>query len=636
MTAQGVKRKLSAILSADVEGYSRLMAQDEVATVQTLTAYREVMTSLIQQHRGRVVDSPGDNLLAEFSSVVDAVQCAVAVQKEFQARNAELPEDRRMEFRIGINLGDVIEEGDRIYGDGVNIAARLEALADPGGICISKTAFDQIETKLPLGYEYLGDQTVKNIPKPVGAYRVLMEPRVTVAGAREEKKAWPVRRKAIVAGAAAVLVVAIAVGIWHFYVRPAPPPVEPASPEKMAYALPDKPSIAVLAFTNMSGDPEQEYFSDGLTEEIITTLSKASDLFVIARHSTFSYKGKPVKIKQVAEELGVRYVLEGSVRKGEDRVRVTAQLIDALTGHHLWAEAYDRELKDILAVQGEITKEIITALEVKLTKGEQARVFARGTDNVEAWALGGKAWKLQLRYSKENNVKARGLLERALKLDPDYPFLWTALGHTHYLDGRFAWTKSQAESFKRALEYYKKAITLDEEDPFAHGLLESIYLFQRQHEKAIAAGQRAISLDPNYADGYALLSQTMRYSGRFEEALTLIKKAMRLSPTPRLFYPITLGETYLMLGRYEEAIPIYKQLHERGRKGECPPWIGHAGLIRAYIGLGKEHEARAEAEELLRVRPTYSLERSRKQSPFKDPAHLERWLSPLRKAGLPD
>jgi adenylate cyclase len=247
MSAQGVKRKLSAILSADVEGYSRLMAEDEVSTVRTLTAYREVMTSLIQQHRGRVVDSPGDNLLAEFSSVVDAVQCAVAVQKEFQARNAELPEERRMEFRIGINLGDVIEEEDRIYGDGVNIAARLEALANPGGICISKTAFDQIETKLPLGYEYLGDQTVKNIPKPVGAYRVLMEPRVTVAGAREEKKAWPVRRKAIFAGAAAVIVLAIAVVVWRFYLTPTQPTVEPASVDKMVFPLPDKPSIAVLA-----------------------------------------------------------------------------------------------------------------------------------------------------------------------------------------------------------------------------------------------------------------------------------------------------------------------------------------------------------------------------------------------------
>ena len=291
MAEEKFRRKLTAILSADVAGYSRLMAEDESATVKTLETYREVMSTLIMQHRGRVIDSPGDNLLAEFTSVVDAVQCAVAVQKEFQARNTELPENRRMEFRIGINLGDVIEEGDRIYGDGVNIAARLEGLAAPGGICISKTAFDQIESKLPLGYEYLGEQTVKNIAKPVGAYHVLMEPRVTVAGK-----------------------------------------------EKRALQLPKEPSIAVLPFANISGDPEQEYFSDGLTEEIITALSKVYNMFVIARNSTFAYKGKPVKVQQVGEELGVRYVLEGSVRKAGDRVRITAQLVDAATGGHLWSE----------------------------------------------------------------------------------------------------------------------------------------------------------------------------------------------------------------------------------------------------------------------------------------------------------
>jgi TolB-like protein/class 3 adenylate cyclase len=340
MTKVGFKRKLTSIFSADVAGYSRLMGEDEAETVKTVTAYREIMADLINQHRGRVVDSPGDNLLAEFTSVVDAVQCAVAVQKELQARNAELPKDRRMEFRIGINLGDVIEEGKRIYGDGVNVGARLEALADPGGICISRTAFDQIETKLPLGYEYLGEQTVKNIGRPVGAYRVLMEPRVTAAGARVEEKAWPVRRKAILAGAIAALVVAIAAAIWNVYLRPAPP-VGVASLEKMAHPLPDKPSIAVLPFVNMSDDPQQEYFSDGITEEIITSLTKIPEVFVIARNSTFTYKGKPVKVQQVSEDLGVRYVLEGSVRKAGDRIRIIAQLADAIKGHQLWAERYE-------------------------------------------------------------------------------------------------------------------------------------------------------------------------------------------------------------------------------------------------------------------------------------------------------
>ena len=381
MAAEDFKRKLAAILSADAVGYSRLMAEDEAATVKTLATYREVMTSLIKQHRGRVVDSPGDNVLAEFSSVVDAVQCAVAVQKEFQARNAVLPENRRMEFRIGVNLGDVIEEEERIYGDGVNIAARLEALADPGGICVSKTAFDHIESKLPLGYEYLGEQEVKNIPKPVGAYRVLMEPRVTVADEIEKGKAVPVwRRKTVIAGAIAVLVVIIGVALWNFYLRP--PPIEPASVETMAYPLPEKPSVAVLPFVNMSDDPKQEFFSDGLTDQIIAALSKVPELFVIARNSSFTYKGKPVKVQQVAEDLGVRYVLEGSVRTSEDKLRVTAQLIDALKGHHLWTEQYDREIKEVFAVQDDITGQILGALQVQLTSGPEA---TWGTQNLQAY-----------------------------------------------------------------------------------------------------------------------------------------------------------------------------------------------------------------------------------------------------------
>jgi TolB-like protein/class 3 adenylate cyclase len=636
MADEGFKRKLAAILSADVEGYSRLMDDNEEATVRTITAYRTAINDLVQQYRGRVVDTTGDNLLAEFTSVVDAVNCAVEIQRELAERNAELPDNRKMEFRIGVNLGDVIEEESRIYGDGVNIAARVEAMSKAGGICISGRAYDQVENKLGLEYENLGEHQVKNITRPIRVYRVLSFPGAAAHRVVQAKEAVGRKWRKIALATAAMFVVGIvAVAVWNFFFRPSPP-LEPASVEKMAFPLPDKPSIAVMAFANMSGDPDQEYFSDGLTEEIITTLSKASELFVVARQSTFSYKGKRVKVKQVAEELGVRYVLEGSVRKGEDQVRITAQLIDALTGHHIWAERYDRELKNIFAIQDEITKKVVTALEVKLTKGEQARVFARGTDNVEAWALGAKAWNLSVRYSKENMAKAQELLGRAQKLDPDYAFLWTALAHTHFVSGRFGWTKSRAESYKRALECAKKAITLNEEDPFAHAYTGTIYLLQRQHEKAIAAGQKAISIDPNYADGYVLLSQTMLYSGRFEEALALIEKGMRLCPIPRVFYPYVLGNAYIMLGRHEEAIATNKHLLERCRKGECPPWFGKAGLIMSYVELGREEEARAEVKEILKLKPDYSLEFPRKTYPFKDPAHIERWISALRKAGVPD
>jgi len=419
MTTQEVKRKLAAILSADVKGYSRLMGEDEEGTIQTLNTYKEAMSNLIQQQRGRVVDAPGDNVLAEFGSVVDAVRCAVDIQKELKNRNAQLPENRRMEFRIGVNLGDVVEDGEQILGDGVNIAARLESLSEAGGICISGKAYDEVKNKLPLGYKYLGEQAVKNIAEPVRVYRVLMEPGAAgkVIG---EKKGKPRQWKNAAIGLVLFVIAIIAVvAIWKLYAPPAPQPeviskekitaslpekpsstvppsaevvpkekgipplpekvskpvappapkVEVASKEKMAFPLPDKPSIAVLPFVNMSEDPKQEFFVDGMTEEIITALSKGPNLFVIARNSTFTYKGKPVKVKQVSEELGVRYVLEGSVQRSGDRIRVNAQLIDALKGHHLWAERYDRDVKDIFAIQDEITMKIITALQVKLTSG---------------------------------------------------------------------------------------------------------------------------------------------------------------------------------------------------------------------------------------------------------------------------
>jgi adenylate cyclase len=631
MAAEAFKRKLTAVMSADVAGYSRLMAEDEAATVKTIAAYREVMASLIKQHRGRVVDSPGDNVLAEFASVVDAVQCAVAVQKEFQARNAELPESRRMEFRIGINLGDVIEEEDRIYGDGVNIAARLEALADPGGICVSKTAFDQIETKLPLGYEYLGEQPVKNIPKPVGAYRVLMEPRVTVAEEIEKEKAVPVwQRKGFLAGGVALIVLVIAALIWNFYFRPA---FEPASVEKMAFPLPDKPSIAVLPLVNISEDPKQEYFSDGLTEEIITALSKVPKIFVIARNSTFSYKGKSVKVSQVAEELGVRYVLEGSVRKAGDRVRITAQLIDALTGRHLWAERYDRDLKDIFALQDEITMNIITELQVKLTAGEQARLRAKGTENLQAYLKGLQATEHVVSFTREGNAQARRLLEEAIALDPKFSGAYSSLGITHWLDVIYGTSKSPKESAKRSFELTKKAIALDDSNPSAHSTLGWLYLFiRRQHDKAIAEGERAIALSPNGADVHAFMALFLLFAGRHEEAVRYCEQAIRLNPIPPGSYFRFMGGAHFGAGRYEEAIAAYKKALQQAPDDI----ITHDALTTAYSWAGRLEDARAQAAEVLRINPTYSVELRAKTLPYKNQADQERWLDGLRKAGLPE
>ncbi len=627
MTTQEVKRKLTAILSADVKGYSRLMGEDEKGTIRTLNAYKGLMANLIQEHHGRVVDAPGDNLLAEFGSVVDAVECAVEIQKELKNRNAELPENRRMEFRFGVNLGDVIEEEGRIYGDGVNIAARLESLSEAGGICISGTAFDQVKNKLSVGYQYLGKQTVKNIPDPVRAYKVLMGPEAVgkVIGEKEPKETrwgW----KAVV-GVAALALVSIGL-IWNFYLRATR--IEPASKEKMAFPLPDKPSIAVLPFVNMSGDKEQEYFSDGITEDIITALSKVPYLFVISRQSTFTYKGKPVKVKQVAEELGIRYVLEGSVRKASEKVRVTAQLIDALSGNHLWAERYDRDLKDIFALQDEITLKITTALQVKLTAGEQARLMAKGTTNLEAYLKYMQFREQAQRMTKEGNAAARKLAEEVIALDPKYPRGYLALALTHAMDVGLGLSASPQQSLARGIELTKKAISLDNSYSFAYTALGTFYIFARQYDKGVAEAERAVTLDPNSAENVYYLAFVLCHAGRPEEAIPLIESAERLNPIPLPMQLSWMSLAYRLTGRYEKAIEAAK------RAIRIEPNNQHArvNLIASYIALGREKEARAEAPELLRINPNFSVDQFVQRMPFKNRDENDRVADALHKAGL--
>jgi len=628
MAEEPVKRKLTAILSADVKGYSRLMGEDEEGTVRTITAYREVMTGMIKGQNGRVVDAKGDNLLAEFPSVVDAVRCAVGIQKQLRVKNDELAENRRMEFRIGINLGDVIEEEETIYGDGVNIAARLEGLAEGGGICISRTAFDQVKNKLDVGYEYLGEHSVKNIAEPVRVYKVLMELEYAgkvIGEERPKPKQWRWATVAI-----GFIIVVGALSIWNFYFRP--PSIEPASVEKMAYTLPDKPSIAVLPFVNMSGDPEQEYFSDGLTEEIITALSKVPKLFVIARNSTFSYKGKPVKVNQIAEELGVRYVLEGSVRKAEDRVRITAQLIDALSGHHLWAERYDRDLKDIFVLQDEITMKIINALQVELTEGEHARLWGKGTDNLQAYLKSLRARELYLTQTKEGNALARRTAEEAIALDPEYAPPYHVLSVTHHMDVLFRTAKSPKQSMTRAVELAQKAIALDDSYALAHGWLGFLYAWLRKYEESIMEAQKGVALDPNGAHGYLYLNMALRFAGRFEEAIQAIEKAIRLNPVPPVTYFRFACGTYIFAGRYEEAIAAGK----KAVTVEPNDYMAHMTLAAAYSLAGLQEEARIAAEEVLRLNPKFSVSFWGKILPYKNQADKEHFIGALRKAGLPE
>jgi adenylate cyclase len=629
MATGDVKRKLTAIFSADVEGYSRLMEEDELATVETLTAHKEIMRKMIRQYRGRVVDSTGDNLLAEFTSVVDAVQCAVEVQQVLSSKNEPLPENRRMYFRIGINSGDVIEEGELIYGDGVNVAARVESLAEGGGISISGTAYDQLGKKLPLGYEYLGEQSVKNIEKPVRVYRILTEAEAAGKVIGEAKPKTKQLRWAAFGAMAVLIIVAGALAIWNFYFRPA---FEPASVEKMAYQLPDKPSIAVLPFVNMSGDPEQEFLSDGIAESIITALSQTPNLFVIARNSTFSYKGKPVKIQQVSEELGVRYVMEGSVQKSGDQLRITAQLIDAITGQQLWAEQYDRDLKDLFALQDEITLKVLTALQVKLTMGEQARLRARGTKNVKAYLKFLKAMKYMLRYNRADNVMARQLAQEALTLDPNFADPYDLIGWTHLMDIYYGTSKSPGKSIKKAAELIQKALALNDSLPWTYTLLAYTYLMKRQHEKAIALYERAIELNPNVADVYGHFGMALNYVSRPEDAIASFEKAIRLNPIPPSYYLQNLGRSYRMVGRYEDSIATYKKVLDSTPNN----MFALVGLTATYSLAGRLDEARAQGAEVLRVQSNFSAKSYVKKYPFQDKAETERLIDALLKAGLPE
>jgi adenylate cyclase len=626
MPSEGFKRKLTAIICADVIGYSRLMRDNEEATVRDLAAHRILITEIIQQHNGRVVDSPGDNILAEFASVVDAVKGAIKIQDEIKKSNKAVPEDRRMEFRVGINLGDVIEEEDRIYGDGVNIAARVEGLAAGGGIAISGTVYEHIKDKMSLGYHYLGEQDVKNIPETVRVYRLLTEPEEAGRMIGEKK---PKAGKWLLAALSAFALIILVVGgltLWYYYLRPT---IEIGSIERMGSPLPDIPSIAVLPFNNLSGDPEQEYFSDGITEDIITDLSKISGLFVIARNSVFIYKGKAVKIAEVGRELGVRYVLEGSVRRANGRIRITAQLVDASTQGHLWAQRYDRDLKDIFTLQDEVTQQIVAALAVKVTEDEQKRLLQRYTDNMEAYDYYLRGLEYFSQLTKTSNKMAREMLDKAIDLDPKFAAAYALLGLAYSQEWTQGWSQD-SQPLEHAFELAQKAIALDETLPSGYAILGEVYLHKNKHEKAIAAQQKAIALSPNDADEIAGLGGILTWAGRPEETIELAKKAMRLNPMYPTEYLWNLGHAYYLIGRIEEAVETLNRA--RDRSPEYIPVIAY--LTASYIELGREEEARAAAAQLNKLSPGIPLDAWRNRLPYKDKKVWDRLYSSWRKAGM--
>jgi adenylate cyclase len=579
MAEENVKRKLTAILYADVAGYSRLTGEDEVGTHRRLSAGLDLISDEIKGKGGKVVHYAGDAVLADFSSVVAAVECAVGIQRQLSGGNAGVPDDKCLQFRIGVNLGEVIVDRDDIYGDGVNVAARLESLAEAGGICVSGAVFEQVNGKLDVGFQDMGSQEVKNIAQPVRAYRVVLE----TTSAFDK-----------------------------------PPP------------LPEKPSIAVLPFNNLSSDPEQEYFADGMTEDIITSLSKLSQLLVIARNSSFTYKGRTVKVPEIAKELGVTYVIEGSVRKIGDRVRITAQLIDGGDGGHLWAERFDRDLTDIFAMQDEVTEKIVAAMDVKLTGDERNRLKTTGTNIPEAYDYVLRSREQTRLMSKDGNARAQALLNRAIELDPGYATAYANLAMTRLMNYLNRWSETADPSLEYAYELAQKAVALDGTDPTAHHMMGLICLWKRQHDQAIAELERSIALEPNRAYTFGVLGNALQYAGRPEEALEWINRGMRLDPgysDSRLHF---LALATFQLGRYEDATEILR------RRIILKPDtdISRVLLAACYGHLGLTDEAKIQWAEVFRINPDYSLERHMKNLPYKDPANTDRIVEGLRKAGL--
>jgi adenylate cyclase len=579
-------RKLAAILYADVAGYSRLTGADEDATHRTLTKYLDIIAGTIESHHGQVIHYAGDAVLARFDAVLDALSSAVAIQTGFGHRNYGIPANERVQFRIGVNLGDVIEDRGDIYGEGVNVAARLEALSEPSGICISESVRTAVGKKLDLDYEDMGEQQVKNIEEPVRAYKVLM--------AAQE----------------------------------GPNPNEALKPE---LELPDKPSIAVLPFTNMSGDPEQEYFSDGITEDIITALSRISGLLVVARHSTMVYKGKAVDVRQVGREQGVRYVLEGSVRKGGNRVRVTAQLIDATTGHHQWADRYDRKLDDIFSVQDDITHKIMLEMRVQLSLGEKARIRAGGTKSVEAWGLLVRADELNNRLIREDNFEARRLSEEAVRIDPCYASAWTELGWTHWEDAYFGWTESQEQSEAKALEAAQKALELEENYPNALALLGFVHRLRGEHDRAVELTGKAVDLAPNDAENAAEFAHALTFAGKADEAIEMFKRAIRLSPIYPAWYLGGLGTCYYSINDLDLAISTFQDAIAMDPDSAFARFY----LASALVEAGLVENAKQIAREIMRIERNFSAT-SWQGAQFKDARLREKTIKNLIEAGLPE
>ena len=591
MSEDRVDRRLAAIFACDIAGYSRLMGVDEEGTLHKLKAHRkELVDPKITEHRGRIVKTTGDGMLVEFVSVVDAVRCAVDIQRGMIERNADVPADKRIEFRIGINVGDIIIDGDDIFGDGVNVAARLEALADPGGIMVSGVVHDQVRDKLSFGFEDMGQQSVKNITRPIGVHRISLAETAPPAAAHS-----------------------------------------PAAASKAEPASSNRPSIAVLPFANMSGDPEQEYFADGISEDIITGLSKLRWFFVIARNSSFVYKSKAIDVKRAARELGVRYVLEGSVRKGGNRVRITAQLIDAATGNHIWADRYDGELTDIFALQDEITKKVVAAIEPKLLEAEGIRSQSRSPEDLGAWEIVIHANSLFWRMTQSESEAAIGMLNRAVERYPDYAPAHSMLAFMLLISSHLNVAYSTGAQLTRAAELGARAAELDDSDPWAHLALGYVAFMLRRTAESAAEYRRALELNPNFAAAHGYLGWALAFDGQSDSAIVHSEEALRMSPhdPQNSIFNTGIAVAHYLAGRYDDAIAGCRKAFQQ-RSGLAR---GARVYIASLAQAGRLDEARAALTRMKETHPDLSIAWIEQNVPY-TPEPMAKFLEGMRKAGL--
>ena len=607
MTDVTYSRTLAAVLAADIVGYSRLMQQDEDATMAAWWSYRqEIVDPAVAANLGRIVKLTGDGFLVEFSSVSAAVTTAVRIQQEIAERLVGVPEDKRVEFRIGINLGDILKDDDDIYGDGVNLAARIEALADPGGIWVSSSVYEQVRNRNEFAFDDAGQHTVKNMAEPVQTWRVKLDHLTDNTEAPKTESAV-----AEMAGAGTVPGVVF----------------QPKDDQASGAGKSDRPSIIVLPFSNLGNDPEQDYFADGMTEDLITELSRFQELLVIARNTAFTYKDTPVKVQDIGHDLKVRYVLEGSVRRAGNRIRIAAQLIDAASGHHLWAERFDRNLEDVFAVQDEVVQKIVATMSGKLVETERNRARTLDSEALAAYDLVLKGRELWHKFTAEDNRAARALYRQAFEKDPSYGRASASIAWTYLIEASERWSDDRAAALDKALEAAREGVRVMPDSHSNYGALGQVHLAKRQHTQALDAYRRMIALNPNDPDSYMLYGRVLAYAGDYDEALKQMTAGREMIENPPGWYHWFMGTTYFLTRRYDDAIAALRASQSPG-----------AGTLRwlaiCYAMVGKADEAKATANEYLRRTPDFDFEFQVATEPFARDEDREHYIEAMKKAGL--